>query len=147
MKKQYIVRLTEEEQSKLEEVVKKLKGTSQKVRRANILLKANVEGPNWIDAKIAEAFSCRTTTVEKVRKGFVLDGFERVLEHKKRETPPVPKKLDGEQEAQIIALRLGNPPAGFANWSLRLLANRVVELGIVDSISHETIRKTLKKTG
>lgn len=86
MKKQYIVRLTEEEQSKLEEVVKKLKGTSQKVRRANILLKANVEGPNWIDAKIAEAFSCRTTTVEKVRKGFVLDGFERVLEHKKRNT-------------------------------------------------------------
>jgi hypothetical protein len=104
-----------------------------------------MNGSNWTDAKIAEAFSCRTTTVEKVRKRFVLEGFERVLEHKKRVTPAIEKKLDGEQEAQIIALRLGKAPKGFANWSLRLLADKVVELGIVDSISHETIRKTLKK--
>jgi hypothetical protein len=145
MEKRYIVKLIEEEKKELESIVKKLKGKSQKVKRANILLKADMNGSNWTDAKIAEAFSCRTTTVEKVRKRFVLEGFERVLEHKKRVTPAIEKKLDGEQEAQIIALRLGKAPKGFANWSLRLLADKVVELGIVDSISHETIRKTLKK--
>ena len=79
--------------------------------------------------------------------GCVLEGFEQALERKRREFPPVPKLLDGEQEAHIIALRLGPPPKGYANWSLRLLARRVVELAIVESISHETIRRTLKKTG
>ncbi len=75
------------------------------------------------------------------------EGFEIALNGKKRETPPRQKVLDGEQEAKVIALRLGEPPKGFANWSLRLLAEQVVELGIVDSVSHETLRKTLKKTG
>ena len=77
----------------------------------------------------------------------MLQGFEQALERKRRDSPPVPKLLDGEQEAQIIALRLGLPPKGYANWSLRLLARRVVELAIVESVSHETIRRTLKKTG
>ena len=146
MIKRYIVRLSEEERSLLRDIVGKLKGTSQKVRRANILLKADVEGSNWTDAKIAEALSCRTVTVENVRRRLVTEGFDAVLNRKKRETPPTPKKLDGKQEAEVIALRLGRPPAGFANWTLRLLADRVVELGITDSISHETIRRTLKKT-
>ena len=146
MQKKYIVRLTDEERKVLREVVKKLKGTSQKVRRAQVLLKADADGPNWTDKKIAEALSCRTKTVENIRQRLVTEGFEIALDGKKRETPPRQKVLDGEQEAKVIALRLGEPPKGFANWSLRLLADRVVELGIVDSVSHETVRKTLKKT-
>jgi len=147
MQKKYIVRLTDEEREVLRGVVKKLKGTSQKVRRAQILLMADADGPNWTDKKIAEAVSCRTKTVENIRQRLVTEGFEIVLNGKQREKPPRQKVLDGEQEARVIALRLGEPPKGFANWSLRLLANRVVELGIVESASHETLRKTLKKTG
>ncbi len=147
MVKKYIVRLSEEERGLLGDIVKKLKGTSQKVRRANILLKADVDGPNWSDAKIAEALSCRTRTIENVRRRLVTEGLDAVLNRKKRETPPRSKILDGKQEAEVIALRLGKPPAGFANWSLRLLAERIVELEIVDSISHATVRRTLKKTG
>ena len=146
MEKKYIVRLADEELSVLRNVVKKLKGTSQKVRRAQVLLKADAKGSNWTDKKIAEAFSCRTKTVENIRQRLVTDGFEIALNGKKRELPPRQKRLDGEQEAKVIALRLGEPPKGFANWSLRLLAEQVVELGIVDSVSHETLRKTLKKT-
>ena len=144
--KKYIVRLTAEEREVCQQTVRKLKGSGEKVRRAQILLKADADGPAWTDERIADAFSCRTKTVENVRQRCVLEGFERALERKRRASPPVPKLLDGEQEAQIIALRLGPPPQGFANWSLRLLARRVVELAIVDSISRETIRRMLKKT-
>jgi len=147
MEKKYIVRLTDEERKVLREVVKKLKGTSQKVRRAQVLLKADADGPNWTDKKIAEAVSCRTKTVENIRQRLVTEGFEIALNGKERESPPRQKVLDGEQEAKVIALRLGEPPKGFANWSLRLLAEQVVELGIVESVSHETLRRTLKKTG
>lgn len=146
MVKKYIVRLSEKERDEIEEIVKKLKGTSERVRRANVLLKADADGPHWTDAKIAEALSCRTRTVENIRLRFVTEGFEAVLNRKKRETPPRPKILDGKQEAEVIALRLGKPPAGFANWTLRLLAGQVVELGIADAISYETVRRTLKKT-
>jgi hypothetical protein len=145
MQKKYIVRLSADERSHLEEVIKKLKGTSQRVRRAQILLKADANGPNWTDQQIADAFNCRQQTVENVRESLVTNGFETALNGKKRETPPRQKLLDGQQEAQIIAMRLGSPPDGFANWSLRLLAEQVVELEIVDSISYETIRRTLKK--
>ncbi len=147
MVKKYMVRLSDQEQNFLKDIVKRLKGTSQKVRRANILLKADINGPNWNDAKIAEALSCQTRTVENIRKRLVTEGLDRVLTRKRRETPPTPKKLDGKQEAEIIALRLGPPPAGFANWTLRLLAGQVVALEIVESLSHETVRRTLKKTG
>jgi len=145
MKKKYIVRLSEPERQTLETVVKKLKGSSQKVRRAQILLKADAEGPNWSDKQIAEAFSCRTQTVENVRQCLVTEGFEAALNGRPRATPPRAKVLDGEQEAKVIALRLGSPPNGFGSWSLRLLTHQVVALGIVDSVSHETLRKTLKK--
>lgn len=145
MVKKYIVRLSEEERNLLRDLVKKLKGTSQKVQRANILLKADVDGSNWSDVKIAEALSCRTQTVENVRRRLVTEGLDVVLNRKKRETGPIPKILDGKQEAEIIALRLGTPPSGFANWSLRLLADHIVKLEIADSISHETVRRTLKK--
>ena len=145
--KKYIVRLTPEEREVCRETIRKLNGSSERVRRAQILLKADADGPGWTDQQIADAFSCRTNTVENVRQRCVLEGFERALERKPRASPPVPKLLDGEQEAQVIALRTGAPPEGYANWSLRLLARRVVELAIVESISHETVRRTLKKTG
>ena len=146
MKKKYIVRLSDSEREELKAVVKKLKGSSQKVRRAQILLKADVKGPGWTDARIADAFACRVQTIENLRKRLVTEGFEVALDGKARLSTPREKILDGKQEAKVIALRLGKPPKGFANWSLRLLADHVVELGIVDSISHETVRQTLKKT-
>jgi len=147
MRKKYIVRLSQDEREELVNTIKKFKGSSQKVRRAHILLKADANGPCWTDSKIADAFGCRSKTVENVRESLVTNGFAIALDGKKRASPPTPKKLDGEQEAQIIAKRLGPAPKGFANWTLRLLAGQVVELGIVDSISHETIRQTLKKMG
>lgn len=146
MRKKYIVRLTDEERQQCEDVVDRLKGTSQKVKRANILLKADVDGPGWTDQQIADAFRCRRQTVENVRKKCVVEGFEQALEHKPQQNRK-PKTLDGDQEAQVIALRLGDPPKGYGRWTLRLLARRVVELEIVDTVSHETIRQTLKKAG
>lgn len=145
MQKKYIVRFSEEERRELREVIKRLKGSSQKVRRAQILLKADIEGDNWTDERIAQAFGCRIKTVENIRQRLVEKGFEETLNGAGRGTPPVAKLLDGEQEARVIAMRLGSPPKGYGNWSLRLLSRRVVELGIVKSVSHETIRRTLKK--
>src|SRR5829696_1590994 len=146
MQKKYVVRLTDQEREELQGIVKKLKGTGQKVRRAQILLKADADGPNWTDHRIAEAFGCRTQTVENIRQRLVEHGFREALDRGRRQTPPVEKLLDGEQEARIIATRLGSPPPGYANWTLRLLARKVVELGIVESVSYETVRRTLKKT-
>jgi hypothetical protein len=146
MQKKYIVRLTSTERRQLREVIGKLKGSSQKVRRAQILLKADVSGAHWTDQQIAEAFECRTKTVENIRKHLVERGFAQTLNGARRATPPVEKLLDGDQEAQVIALRLGAPPKGYGNWTLRLLSRKVVELGLAETISHETIRRTLKKT-
>lgn len=147
MERRYIVRLSKKERSQLQEIIKKLNGTSQKVRRAQVLLKADANPSNWTDSKIAEAFGCRTKTVENIRHRLVTEGFDVALNSKKRRSPPVAKKPDGEQEAQVIALRLGDAnPKGFANSSLRLLADQVVEPGIVEPISHECVRQTLKKT-
>src|SRR5437016_10858987 len=105
MRKLYIVRLTKQERVELQSVVKKLKGTGQKVRRAQVLLKADADGPNWTDERIAEAFSCRRT-VEKIRQRLVERGFEETLHRVERAQPPVEKLLTGEQEARIIATRL-----------------------------------------
>ena len=146
MQKKYVVRLTDEERQVLHEVVKKLKGSSQKLRRAQILLKADADGPAWTDKQIAQAFDCRTKTVENVRQRLVTEGFETTLCGKRRESPARQRVFDGEQEAKVIAMRLGSPPKGFANWTLRLLAEKVVELEIVPAVSHETVRRTLKKT-
>lgn len=145
MEKKYVVRLDDAERGQLQQIVKKLSGSSQKVRRAQILLKADFDGPAWTDARIAEAFGCRTKTVENIRQRLVEVGFTQTLEGKQRAEPARPKCLTGEEEARIIATRLGKPPAGYANWSLRLLADKVVELQIAPKVSHETIRQTLKK--
>jgi hypothetical protein len=146
MPKKYIVRLTDAERQTLSAIVAKFKGSSQKVRRAQVLLKADADGPCWTDVRIADAFDCRTKTVENIRERFVAEGFDVTL-HGKPCVEPRPKLLDGEQEAKVIAMRLGSPPPGFSNWTLRLLAEQVVALEIVESISHETVRRTLKKTG
>jgi hypothetical protein len=112
MNKKYIVRLSDEERGICEEIIKNLKGSSQKFRRAQILLKADADGPCWSDVKIAEAFNCRVQTIENIRKRLVMEGFELALEGKKRQEPPTPCKLDGEAEAKLIVMRLGKPPAG-----------------------------------
>ncbi len=147
MNKKYIVRLTDEERQTCTDVIKKLKGTSQKVRRAQILLKADAHGPAWIDAKIAEAYNCRVQTIESLRKRLVTESFELALNGEKRQTPPTQPLLDGRGEAKLISMRLGKPPAGCGSWTLQLLADELVALEVVDSISHETVRQTLKKTG
>ena len=133
MNKKYIVRLSDEERASSQEVIKKLKGSSQKLRRAQILLKTDADGPAWPDVKIAEAFNCRVQTIESLRKRLVTEGFELALEGKKRQDPPTPPKLDGVGEAKLIAMRLGKPPAGYGRWSLQLLADELVAL--------ETIRE------
>src|SRR3954453_8294012 len=104
MQKRYIVRLTDQERNELREVVKKLKGTGQKVRRAQILLKADADGPNWTDEGIAEAERCRKRTVKRLRQRFFEQGFEETLNRVERKQPPVEKLLTGDQEARIIAI-------------------------------------------
>jgi Homeodomain-like domain len=146
MNKKYIVRLSDEERGVCQDIVKRLKGTSQKVMRAQVLLRADADGPGWPDAKIAEAQGCSVRTVENLRERLVTEGFAAALERKKRGTPPTPAKLDGAGEAKLIALRLGKPPAGYGRWSLQLLADELVALEVVDSICPETVRKALKKT-
>src|SRR5260370_18022138 len=146
MYKKYIVRLSEEERGVCQEVIKSLKGSSQQARRARILLKADADGPGWPDTKIAEAFTCRVQTIENLRKRLVTEGFELALDGKQRPWPPTPAKLDGEGEAKLIAMRLGKPPAGYGQWTLPLLADELVALEVVDSISHTTVPHTLKKT-
>ncbi len=115
MIKKYVVRLTGEEREACQQVIKKLKGTSQTVRRAQILLKADADGPAWVDARIAEAFGCPIRTIEMLCQRLVLEGFDIALYGHQRKTPPTAKLLNGEQEAKLIAMRLGKPPAGFAH--------------------------------
>lgn len=145
MHKKYIVRLSLEERELLEDVVRKLKGSSQKLKRAQVLLKADANGPNWIDTKIADAFDCSVQTVENIRERLVLEGFEITLNGKVPLKPPRAKLLSGEQEAELIAMRLSSPPAGYSAWTLKLLQSQLIALEIVESIRHETVRQTLKK--
>ena len=146
MNKKFVVRLSDEERGVCQELIKNLTGSAQKFLRAQILLKADADGLGWADVKIAEAFNCRVQTIENLRKRLVMEGFALALDGKKRPEPPTPCKLDGEAEAKLIARRLGKPPAGYGHWTLQLLADEMVALEIVDAISHETIRKVLKKT-
>ena len=144
MQKKYVVRLTASERDLLNSLVKKPRVSAQKVLRARVLLKTDADGPHWTDAAVANAFDCRTKTIENIRERFVTEGFEITLngqpKHRARG-----KILDGHQEARIIALRLGPPPPGFAHWTLRLLAEQAVTLDLVETVSHETLRRTLKK--
>ena len=147
MNKKYLIRLSDVEREQCQQVVKKLKGTSQKVKRAQILLKSDFDGPAWTDEKIADAFNCRARTIQKLRQRVCVNGFQEALDGKKHKNPPTPCKLDGEGEGRLISMRLGKPPAGFGRWTLQLLADQLVKLEVVDGICAETVRKTLKKTG
>jgi hypothetical protein len=145
MQKRYIVRLSDSEREILNGLVVKRNVSAQRALRARVLLKADADGPSWTDAEIVRAFDCRRQTVENLRERFVAEGLEIAVNGKPKSRVRR-KVLDGDQEAKIIALRLGPPPKGFANWTLRLLAKQAVALEIVESVSHETLRGTLKKT-
>jgi Homeodomain-like domain len=145
--KRYKVHLFPEERDILQRLVSKGKAAAYKRRRAQILLKADQspQGPAWTDAQICEAFDVGQLTVSRTRKAFVFEGVEATLQRKQRQHPPVPRTLDGAGEAQLIALACSKPPAGYAKWTMQLYADQLVELQVVDSISDETVRRTLKK--
>jgi transposase len=111
-----------------------------------VLLKVDADGPNWTDQQAADAFGMRANTVADIRQRFVEEGLERALERKQPDEPPRRRKLDGAGEAQLIAMACREAPEGRARWTLKLLAGQLVELAIVDGISYETVRRTLKKT-
>ena len=146
--KKYIVRLSGEERNSLKTLVSSGKGPARMFTRARILLKADVGegGPGWPDEKIAEALDVTVQTIERVRKQLVEEGLEAVLKRRKYIQKVSRKKLDGDAEAHLIALACSESPEGYTRWSLRLLADRMVELGYVESISHEAVRRVLKKT-
>ncbi len=145
MEKKYVVKLSGSDRRVGQEIVSKGKHAACKIKRANILLKADVTAAGWTDAKIGEAFSCHPQTVRNLRKRFFEVGLEGALGRSKPANPPRAQKLDGAGEARLIALCCSEPPEGFGRWSLRMLADKLVELEIVESISPETVRQTLKK--
>lgn len=142
----YIVTLTTEERQELREMVTKGKAAAYKIKHANILLASDANGPNLSAQELAKAYHCHYQTVYSVRQRFVEQGLGAALERKKRQTPPNRPLLDGRGEARLIALACEQTPDGVSHWSLRLLGQKMVDLGVVASISHETVRKTLKKT-
>jgi transposase len=146
--KKYIVCLSREERKSLKSLITSGKGPARIFTRARILLKADVGegGPGWPDEKIAEALDVTVQTIERVRKQLVEEGMEAVLKRRKYIQKVSRKKFDGDAEAHLIALACGETPDGYSRWSLRLLADRMVELGYVESISHEAVRRVLKKT-
>lgn len=147
MPKIYRVELTSDERSMLTDMVRRRSRTARPVRRAFMLLKADEAegGPAWPDWKIAESYEVSVRTVERLRERFVNEGLEVALNGKKRE-PKREKIFDGEVEAHLLALRCSAPPVGQAQWSLRLLRDKMIELDYVETISHESVRQLLKKT-
>ena len=141
--KKYIVKLTEEEQKSIKEVTSKGKSPAYKIKHAYILLQAT---QNKSDKEIAKNLGCHLNTVQEVRRRYVEQGLEAALGRKAQEKPSRSKKLDGRKEAQLIALSCSKPPEGRGKWTLQLLADEMVTLAIVDDISAETVRTTLKKT-
>jgi hypothetical protein len=144
--KRYIVRLTAEERASLGTLISKSKCNARKLVHAHILLKVDVDGPKWGDEQACEAFGVHTNTVAAIRERFVMEGLESALNRKKQCRPSRERKIDGATEARLIATACGSPPEGRARWTLRLLANRLVELKVFESISHETVRRALFKT-
>ena len=146
MPKKYVVRLSPEERERLQDLVSKGKTQAYRVGHAHVLLKADVEGrPGWT-GRSRRPFRASGLTGESLRKRFVLEGLDSALERKKRAHPPTERKLDGAKEARLIALACSEPPKGHKRWTLKLLADELVALEIVDSISYRTVQRTLKKT-
>jgi transposase len=141
----YIVRLTDEERHTLQQLVAGPRVARAKALRARLLLKTDVDGPNWPDRQIADAFAVGMSTLHRLRQRCVEDGLEAALT---RPSPvrTKPRKLDGAQEARLVALACSQAPEGRVSWTLRLLAEKLVELEIVETICRETVRQTLKKT-
>ncbi len=145
MLKKYIVRLTDDERFKLQRLVRTGKTQGYRIHRANIFLAVDANGSNCTDGDAAKALGCSSRTVANLRQRFVEQGFDAALERKQRVEPPVRRKLDGEGEAQLIALSCSEAPEGKSQWALRLLADKLVEMQVVENISHETVRRVLKK--
>jgi len=146
MPKKYVVHLTDEQRQQLESLVRRGRAHARKLAYARILLKTDADGPDrWTDERIAEALEVSTATVARERRRFSQNGLEVALMPKK---PGRPRRrvLDGRAEAHLLALSCSDPPEGRERWSMRLLADRMVELGHVGALSHETVRRTLKKT-
>jgi hypothetical protein len=148
MPKRYLVKLEMDERKELSQLVKQEQAAAKKRTHAQVLLLADCgqQGPAWTDEVVAEACQVTVRTVENIRKRLVLEGLEAALNRKPQVRLSRQKILDGEKEAKVIALCCGARPAGHARWTLRLLAERIVELDIAESISHETVRQCLKKT-
>jgi transposase len=148
MNKKYVVTLEADERQQLRELIRAGRAAAYKRRHAEVLLKADAgpQGPAWTDQRIAEAFEVSLRTVEHVRQRFVEEGLEAAVSRRKQRVPSRERKLDGRGEARLAALACGKPPEGRASWTLRLLADRLVVLEVVPSISHETVRQVLKKT-
>lgn len=141
--KKYVVTLQVEEREQLSEIINKGTCLARRRRTAQILMKADRDC-GWTDEQIAVAFGVAVRTVERVRERFVEEGLETTLDPPRQPRPP--QKIDGEVEAQLVTLACSAPPSGRQRWTLRLLADRLVELDVVESISHEAVRQTLKKT-
>jgi transposase len=144
--KKYIVRLDGDERERLHRLVRAGKAAAYKIRHANMLLMADANGPAWADEQIAEGLGVSLGQIEHLRRRLVEQGIDACLSRKKQDRPSIEPKFDGEKEAKLIALACGKAPEGRERWSLRLLADRAVELRIVDSTSHETVRQVLQKT-
>lgn len=146
--KRYVVRLEPEEREQLQRLVSVGKRSAAKLRRARVLLQADQSGhgPGWTDARIAEGLGVTTRGIENLRRRFVEEGLESALERKKQCRPSKERLLDGAKEAKLVAVCCSKPPEGRRRWTLRLLADRLVVLNVVESIGHETVRRTLQKT-
>ena len=143
----YVIELSNQEKVRLMEIVKKGNSPARTILRANILLASDKQNDRYMTvSEIANAYSTTPTTVQTVRASYCKKGLEATITRKKRETPPIPAKVTGEVEAHVIALACGQPPEGYSKWTLRLLANKTVELGYIESISHVTVSTILKKT-
>ena len=143
----YVIELSNQEKVRLMEIVKKGKSPARTILRANILLASDKQSDKYMTvSEIANAYRTTPTTVQTVRASYCKKGLEATITRKKRETPPIPAKVTGEVEAHIIALACGQPPEGYSRWTLRLLADKTVELGYIESISHVTVSNILKKT-
>jgi transposase len=146
--KKYKVTLTPDERQQLQKLIAAGKASAKKLAHARILLKADAAegGPAWSDSRIARAIEVSTDTIARVRERFVEQGLEAALVRKKQDRPSRERILDGRAEAKLIALACSAAPAGRQEWTMQLLADKLVELKIVDSVSDETVRRTLKKT-
>ena len=143
----YVIELSNQEKVRLMEIVKKGSSPARTILRANILLASDKQNDRYMTvSEIANAYRTTPTTVQTVRASYCKKGLEATITRKKRETPPIPAKVTGEVEAHVIALACGQPPEGYSKWTLRLLADKTVELGYIESISHVTVSNILKKT-